>query len=40
MRERTLRVAGTLTTLDYPAEGPEADGWMGVYETNQDVVVL
>jgi hypothetical protein len=39
MRQRTLRVAGTLTTLDYPAEGPEADGQKVVTETNQDVVV-
>jgi hypothetical protein len=39
MRERTLRVAGTLTTLDHPAEGPEADGQKVVTASNQDVVV-
>jgi hypothetical protein len=39
MRERALRVARALTTLDRPAEGPKTDGWMGACETNQDVVV-
>jgi hypothetical protein len=39
MRQRALRVAGTLTTLEYPAEGPEADGPKVVTVSNQDVVV-